>query len=229
MSILRSAARNLSIVAGAPLITWLASFAFTIFLARDLGAEPFGQLSLALAYVAFFTIFVDFGLSQHLSRIVAQRSGDPGQAVGAVMLLRAGLWLLTMALAFAAATVLGYGPVLQQTILVLAVSVLFGSIASALGAYLQGREEFLPQSFGALAQGLATTGIGVLLVLRGLGILGVAVAAVVGSVLEVAVLVVGARGRGLVRPRIDARVALLVLPGALPLALYLIVANFYFN
>ena len=73
MSILRSAARNISIVVGARFITWLASFAFTIFLARDLGAEAFGQLSLALAYVAFFTIFVDFGLSRHLSRIVAQR------------------------------------------------------------------------------------------------------------------------------------------------------------
>src|SRR2546427_1345623 len=94
MSILRSAARNLSIVGGTRLITWLASFAFTIFLARDLGAEAFGQLSLALAYIAFFTIFVDFGLSQHLSRIVAQRSGDPGQAIGAVMLLRAALWLV---------------------------------------------------------------------------------------------------------------------------------------
>ena len=66
---------------------WLITFVFTVVQARYLDPSRFGQLSLALSYAAFLTIFVDFGTSTLVSRIVARRAQDDG-LLGTTLLMR---------------------------------------------------------------------------------------------------------------------------------------------
>ena len=105
---LRRTAQNILIVAGSQLTLWVATFAFTVAQARYLEPTRFGQLSLALAYAGFLTIFIDFGTSTLLSRMVAQRSGLEDGAVAATLLVRLGLWLVALPLLLLATVRLGY-------------------------------------------------------------------------------------------------------------------------
>ena len=130
------------IVAGSQITLWVATFAFTVAQARYLEPTRFGQLSLALAYAGFLTIFIDFGTSTLLSRMVAQRSGLEDGAVAATLLVRLGLWLVALPLLLLATVLLGYDADLRGAILVLALAALFASFGTAVAAYLQGREEF---------------------------------------------------------------------------------------
>lgn len=229
MSALRKTAHDVSIVGGSHLVMWVATFVFTVAQARSLGPAGFGALSLALAYAALFTIVVDFGLSTQLSRRVAQRAPDLGRVVGATLVLRIALWLLTFPLVLLVANVLGYGPDLQRAILFLAVSVFFMGLGNTFGAILQGREEFLLLSVAAIAYRVvaAVVGVALLMVTRDIGV--VAGAYVVAAVVAGAVLFSGIRAGMAVPITIDLRFTLQVLRGAVPLGLYWIVGTFYFN
>src|SRR5207237_1938277 len=74
MTVFRSVARNIAILAASRVVTWVAAFAFAIAQARYLGPGRFGELSVALTYAALLAVVMDFGLGTQLSRIVAQRS-----------------------------------------------------------------------------------------------------------------------------------------------------------
>jgi O-antigen/teichoic acid export membrane protein len=229
MSALRKTARDVSIVGGSHLVMWAATFVFTVAQARYLGPARFGELSLALAYAALFTIVVDFGLSTQLSRLVAQRASDLGKMVGATLVLRVALWLLTLPFALLTASLLGYGQDLREAILILGVSVFFMGLSNTIGAILQGREQFFLLSVAAIAYRVtaAAVGVSLLMVTQDIGV--IAGAFVLASLAAGAVLLFGMRAGAAVPVEFDARTTLEVLRGAIPLGLYWIVGTFYFS
>jgi O-antigen/teichoic acid export membrane protein len=208
---------------------WVATLLFTAAQARYLGPARFGELSLALAYAAFLTFFIDFGLSAQLSRSVAQRAGGYEDALAATTFVRAALWLCATPCLWVIAVVLGYTPELQQTILILAVSVLLIGVINTIGAYLQGQQEFGLQSIAGVAQRFIVTGVGVLMLVLGADLTRVAAAFVIGAAVNLAVLFAQLRGRAWVHPRFEPGAALRILRGAIPLGAWFIAAAFYGN
>lgn len=229
MTILRTAARDISIVGSSYLLMWVVTLLFTVAQARYLGPARFGELSLALAYAAFLTFFIDFGLSAQLSRTVAQRSGGYEDALAATMVVRAGLWLAATPCVWVITVLLGYPPELQQTVLILAVSVLLIGVVNTIGAYLQGQQEFMLQSVASIAQRVVATGVGVLMLVLGAELTAIAAAFVIGATVNLALLFARLRGRVWARPRIDPAIALRILRGAIPLGAWFIAAAFYGN
>jgi O-antigen/teichoic acid export membrane protein len=229
MTILQRAARDIGVVGSSYLFMWVVTILFTVAQARYLGPARFGELSLALAYAAFLTFFIDFGLSAQLSRTVAQRVGRYEDALGATMVVRAGLWLAATPCVWVITVLLGYPPELQQTTLILAVSVLLIGVINTIGAYLQGQQEFMLQSVAGVTQRLVATGVGVLMLMLGADLTAIAAAFVIGAMVNLAVLFVRLRGRPWVHPRIDPASALGILRGAIPLGAWFIAAAFYGN
>ena len=219
------------IVAGSQLTLWVATFAFTVAQARYLEPTRFGQLSLALAYAGFLTIFIDFGTSTLLSRMVAQRSGLEDGAVAATLLVRLGLWLVALPLLLLATVLLGYDADLRGAILVLALAALFASFGTAVAAYLQGREEFSLPSLSAVAYRIvaAVVGIAILALVPTASLVLVAVAFLSGAVISAGVLLVGLGRRSGVRWGLQPRRAVGLLRRALPIGAYFVVGTFYFN
>ncbi|MGH2492389.1 MAG: oligosaccharide flippase family protein [Candidatus Limnocylindria bacterium] len=229
MILLRSAARNISIVAASHLLMWLATMAFTVAQARYLEPALFGQLSLALSYGVFLSIVIDFGLGAQLSRMVAQRSGGHGEAVVGTIVIRGALWLAALPVLWLVTILLDYEPALQKAILVLAVSVLFAGIGGTVGAYLQGREEFLLPSLAGIAQRFTAATIGVLILMSRPELGAVAGAFVIAAVVNVVVLLAGLRARLRIPQRIDPGTAVTLLRSGTVLGAYWVLANFYFN
>src|SRR4029078_7115618 len=88
------------VVVGGQSARGTASFVFVLAQARFLGPARFGELSLALSYSAFFAIIIDFGVSTHVTRAVAQKN-DAGDVLWPALTVRAGLWLIALPTAWA--------------------------------------------------------------------------------------------------------------------------------
>jgi O-antigen/teichoic acid export membrane protein len=222
-------AQNLSIVAAAQAITWSATFLFTLAQARYLGPARFGELSVALSWTLLLTVVLDFGLSTKLARDVAQRPALAGHAFAATLVIRGGLWCAVIPATWALTVLLGYGAELQAAVLILAGSLLFSGIASSLGAYFQGREEFLFPSLGSVAQrgSAAVLGIGVLAL--GQGVLVVAAVLVIANVIQVVAMLPGLRRHPLPTATLRPAAVLAMLGGTAPLGLFWILGSVYYN
>jgi O-antigen/teichoic acid export membrane protein len=229
MTILRGVARNIGVLAASRVVMWVAAFAFTIAQARYLGPGRFGELSVALTYAALLSIVVDFGLGTQLSRMVAQRSRGHEDALAATIAVRAGLWLAAVPWLWLLTVAFAYGPELQETILILAVSVLLIGASNTIASFLQGREEFVLPSIAAAAQGLTAAGVGMVVLVSRPDITAIADAFVLAAAVNLAVLLLDRRARQWLRSRTDARAALGLLRSAVPLGIYAIATTFYFG
>jgi O-antigen/teichoic acid export membrane protein len=216
-------------VAVAQAITWTATFLFTLAQARYLSPARFAELSLALSYGAIVTVVVDFGLSTKLARDVAQRPGAAGHALMTTSVARVVLWCLAMPLVWASTAILGYHAELQATILILGGAMLFGGVAASLGAFFQGREEFLIPSLGSIMQrgSAALLGIGALAL--GHGIVVVATVYVVASVLQVIVMLPGMRRHAVSFSVVDRASLMDAFRGAAILGCFWILGALYIN
>ena len=84
------------------------SFFIFIHIANYLGEELFGKLSLAIAYIATFGIFVNFGLNQFLVRELSAQKFDPQQILGAGVFVKLLLTIAVLILASIIALFLKY-------------------------------------------------------------------------------------------------------------------------
>ena len=229
MTIFRSAARNVSIMVASQALMWLTAIAFTIAQATYLGPARFGELSVALSYAGLLAVVIEFGLSTQLSRLVAQRASRHEEALAATMLINGALWVLAMPLVVLTTLLFGYSRELRETILLLTVSVLFIGMANTFAAYLQGRERFFLPALASVAQKLTAAGVGIFVLLVHPEPTAVAGAFVAAGVANVAVLLVGLRGRWWILLRFDARNAWDLFRRTVPLALYGIASVVYWS
>jgi O-antigen/teichoic acid export membrane protein len=221
--------RNASIVAGAQIITWAATFLFTVAQARYLGPARFGELSLALSYAVILGVVVDFGVSTKLARDVAQRPAGAGQALAASFAVRVALWCAAMPIVWVTTVLLGYDGELQESILVLALSLLIGGFALSLAAYFQGREAFLFPSLGSVAQRGSAALLGVAALAMGFGIVVVAAAYVAACVLQVLVMLPGLRKHPVPSLRLERSAAAEMIRGTAILGCFWILGSLYYN
>jgi O-antigen/teichoic acid export membrane protein len=229
MTLLHSAARNISILGASQILMWGAAFAFTIAQARYLGPARFGEFSVALSYAAFLGIVIDFGLGTLLSRMVAQRQAGQSEALAVTMVVRAALWVAGLLPLVLAISLFGYDDELRDAILLLAVYILFVGISTTIAAYLQGHEDFGLAAVAAVAQRVTALAVGVVMLLVRPDLTAVAFAFIAGGIANVAVLMAGLRRHGWVWTRPDAKDAFVLFRAAIPLGVYAIATTVYWS
>ena len=222
-------ARNFSLVAIAQIITLGASFFFTLAQARFLGPARFGELSVALSVSAILTLVIDFGLGSKLPRDVAQRPEAAGQALVASFVVRGAIWVAAVPVVWAATTVLGYGPELQSSVLILSLSVLFSGFAASLVGYFQGREQFVFPSLGMVSQRATAATLGVGALALGYGAPVVAAMYVVASVVQVVVMLPGLRKYPVSPTTLERHTVIDMVRGTATLGFFWMLGAFYYN
>lgn len=108
MNTTRRIAKNTAILTIAEIVSAIISLFFTMYVARYLGAQGFGTLSFALAFIAIFGVFTDIGLNQLMTREVARDKSLAPKYLGNITNLKAILALATSALIFVTINLLGY-------------------------------------------------------------------------------------------------------------------------
>lgn len=196
---------------------------------RYLGAEGYGKLSLALAYVQMLGVLADVGLFTIVVRELSRRPERAGELVGNAMTIRLLLSFAVIALAGLISLFLPYTPDVRVAVLIAGAPLLLGLLNTSLVAVFQAR---LRMDYAVVSETVgraAAFGAVVLVAALDLGFYAVVGTAAVGAL--VALAITYALSRRLVHVRLlrDAGVWRELLRASLPLGLALALNEVYFR
>jgi len=129
LSTVQRVAKNTSIIIVGNVIFRIISLFVTIYLARYLGTADFGKYSFVFAYLAFFGILTDLGLSTILVREMSRNSAIAPKLIGNAYIIR---WILTVfavILSIAVITLMSYPADTTTCIYIAAFTLLFQSFS----------------------------------------------------------------------------------------------------
>lgn len=201
MSTTRTIAKNTFFLFVLRASGFVLSFFLGMRLARSLGSEGFGVFTLATTYLQVFVLVPNFGFDTLAIRDLARnRAGAPAYVANMVA-GKLALMIPAFALLVVATFLLDYPPATREAILVLGACIFFDPLAEAAAAIFQGfeRMELLTAISGGAK--VITTGLSLVLLERGAGVLDILRLQLAGSAAVIPVFALMTRG---------------LLPGVLP-------------
>lgn len=140
MGIKRRIAKNTFVLLVATIISYILMFFINVYLARYLGVEGFGILSLAIALTGMATIFTDLGLNTLTIREVARNKILTRDYVINITVIKILLALLTLGIIFLTVNILGYSNEVSQVIYLITFSVIFTAFTNIFNSIFQAYE-----------------------------------------------------------------------------------------
>jgi len=191
----RRAARNATWLFSSQTAARLIGFAMGTVLARQFGAERFGEYMFVMTYVLYFAFLADGGLGRFLIRDAAREPARAREFLDKTAALRLALAVAVYALMLAGALLTRSGGERLALVAIAGLSLFTGALSGALSSMFNAREEMrISALFGVLSS--VTTAIFVLAALTaGAGLPGVVVAATLANLPPLAYLVVRWRER----------------------------------
>lgn len=199
----RTVVRNSAFGLAAQFAIKLLSFAFSVLIIRNLGANDFGQYAAVLAFGAMFVFIADLGVSPYTVREVARLRDAPdsaeraGALFGNVLLLRFLLSVVAAALLIGSAWLTGRPPVMVLAIALGTLGLLMYSVQGTCESVLAGFERLDLTSGSKVLYQLIFVVVGGLLLWLGAGYYGLIVANLLGILLMTYVCWRGVRVVGL--------------------------------
>jgi O-antigen/teichoic acid export membrane protein len=231
MNLTRRVAWNTLTQASARVVTLALSVLTTVLLTRHLGVAGYGVYVTVTVYLSFFAVFFDAGVTTLVVRTLStdeSRSDLFREAIGLRIVLSIPIALVAVGLGS-----VFYGGADDKTIrYAIAVGlplVLSISISSAVTAVLQARLQMDRAATAEVAGQLIGVGLLVLFVVTDRSIYWIIGAVVIGSFVNMGVLLGLARRSAAVRPLFRPRSWVPLLRQALPLGLALMIAAIYFR
>jgi len=146
-------------------ISSFLSFFLVIYIARALGPTRYGEFSFALAFILFFSIFANFGLSRIVIRELSQgkeREKDYPSLLSLKLLLVLG----TLAAIFISAFFITSDPSIRKVIWILAGYVLIGNFAQVLYDFLEAHQQMEYESLAKILETILHTIFGFFVILN---------------------------------------------------------------
>ncbi len=165
--IAKSVTKNMTVMMGSQVVTWISTFVLMIFLPRYLGSEEYGRLYLAMSVSMMFQVFIEFGGSYFISKEVARFHDRAPEmivnSIGLRLVLSAGSIVLMIGFSFVA----GYAPTVRALIAIFAVARLWEGSLSVFTSSFQGFEKMEYRSLTSITEKVSLTIIGVGALLMG--------------------------------------------------------------
>lgn len=162
MSAIKTIAKNTSVLFISQLIIYLLGFLVTIYSVRYLGTDEFGILSLAFALTGIFSVLTDLGLSNITVREVARDKSSEKKYVSNIISMKTVLAVATFLLIVLSVKLIGYSPVIANTVYILAFSVIITAFSGIFQSIFQAYEIMEYISIGNIINSF-TVFVGVLL------------------------------------------------------------------
>lgn len=158
----RKILKNSIILIGARITSKFAMTAFMVILARTLGAEAFGVYSSVLAFIAFFALVEEFGLTPPMIRRIAKSPDQGGKILGAVLGLKVILGVLAYLLLMVTSISLNVSP---QITAILGISMIFEFLSLTITRAFEAYEKMNYVAIITIVERvvLSVTGIGAVL------------------------------------------------------------------
>jgi O-antigen/teichoic acid export membrane protein len=222
-SVGRTIAKNASVMMGSQIVTWGLALVFTVLLPRYLGAAGVGKYQLAASLWTIMGIFIAFGMDTLLTKEISRDPGRLSDLFSTSVLLRTGIFLASFVVVAGYAQLAGYPQDTKEVIYIFGLSSLVGQLVSACRASLQGLERMEFISLGDIAQKVFLTAVAVIFMLRGYGLLLIALVEVAAALASLAVQYVALARVHQVRFRFNRQLASQMLQASFP---YLLLTGF---
>ena len=200
-----------------------------ILVARMVGAAEFGKYAYALNLAILLSVIADFGMGYIITREVA---ANPEKAN---KVLRGGLWwrwrlgILAFILCVLAVVIMGKGVEILILVILISGSTIIVTVFGSIEAYLKGQERFGLLAVLSIARQSALLLGGILVLLSGYGIRGVASIQLTMAVLGGIVLLAVVRNRGLGSDQSPQIIRKKIIQDALPMAMTALCVMFYYR
>jgi O-antigen/teichoic acid export membrane protein len=212
VSAVRTIARNTSVQAGAEVLGKVASLAFFVVMARELGQDGFGAFTFALSLALLTTAVAGLGLDDLIGRDVSREPAIAPRLMTDALLARAASGALAIVAAVAIAWIGGSDADTRLAVALLAFAAALETASKVFHATFQGLDDLRPVAAALILQRIFTAVVGVALLFAGQGLVTMAAVYLAGAVLAQAYIALRLHRRG-VRPErrpSAARSALLV-------------------
>jgi O-antigen/teichoic acid export membrane protein len=227
--VVRSVAKNTSIMFAQLLVTWSSTFILMLFLPRYLGPVEFGRLFLATSISAIFGIFVQYGGTYLVAKDVARSLKSTPQILVDAASLRFIFGLIAFVAMVTFSVLVNYTPEIKLLLMIFGVGFLFQGSLTVLNGCYQGRERMEYTAAGAIAERVFQCIVAVLALLMGAKAIVMAIVGVAGGLLNFLVLLRLSRKIAPSLPRINwASVVGQIKKGA-PYFLFVVFSAIYFR
>lgn len=177
----------------------LSAALIVVWVSRQLGVGEAGIYFLAVSFATLFGRISYWGLDQLLTREVARVPERANQFIVNFVVVRAVLAGLMMGMLYAVVVWLGYAPHTSRVVLLLGLTILPDSLINICQSVFMAHERMGYLALSSLLNGVVRMGAGVLALVAGLGLEGVALGLLLASVSTLTLLVYLIRTR-LFRP-----------------------------
>jgi len=173
-------ARNAAFVLGAQVALKALALLFNIYVVRRLGAAHFGQYSAIIAYVSIFAIFTDWGMAPYSVREMAEDCRKTSWLLPNIVAIRLVLSLIIIVIAPLSAHWLGKDHEMVMGTLIASAGLLIYAFQGPLDSALVARERLDYTAAFSVVNQLVFWGLGVLLLTKGMGSIGLIIASLIG-------------------------------------------------
>lgn len=227
---LRTIARNTAFQAGGEVLTKLASLAFYVVMARELGASGFGDYMFALSLVVLLTSLAGFGTDGLLTREVARDRDELHRLFWNSLSLKLVLGPVMAGVALLITALGDYSGEVRATVALLAAGNVLELLSKTVAAAFLAHDDLRPVATGLIVQRFSTAAVGIAALYAGAGIVPIGVIYVGGAALGLAY-VAAALYRREIRPQrqVSLRRAREVAARAVPFGLMLIFGTIIFR
>ena len=165
-----SIAKNTSYFTLALILQKVITFSYFVILARNFLPEDLGKYYFAISFTTIFSIFIDLGLANVLTREVAKDQAKAGKFLSNVLAIKIPLTILSLLAALLVINLLGYPNFTKYLVYISCVSMILDSFTLAFFATLRGFHNLIYESVGAVFFQVVVLFFGFLVIKNNLGL-----------------------------------------------------------
>jgi O-antigen/teichoic acid export membrane protein len=227
--VVRSVARNTSIMFVQLLITWSSSFLLMLFLPRYLGPVEYGRIFVASSTNMIFGIFVQYSGNYWVAKNVSRFRSSTGQILVDAVAYRFILGIACLGAMMLFGYVIGYSSTVQLYLFIMGIGLLWQGASTTLTACFQGHEVMQYTSAGVITQQVFVSLVSVAALLMGASAVVIVIIGVSGGFLSFLVLSYFSRKIVTSLPRVDWRGVRRQMKEGLPYLLFGLFSTFYYR
>ncbi len=163
-------AKNTSYFTLALILQKVISFSYFILIARALGPADLGKYYFAISFASIFSILMDIGLTNVLTREIAKEKSQANKFLGSVIAVKLPLTVLTGLIIIISANILGYGELTKILIYFSTACVILDSFTAAFFSVSRGFHNLSFESVASILFQIIVLITGVIILKLNLGL-----------------------------------------------------------
>ncbi len=163
--------KNTSYLTFALVLQKIISFTYFTLLARNLGPENLGKYYFAISFTTVFSILIDIGMVNMLTREVAKKKDEANNLLGSVVAIKLPLVILTVLATVITVNVGDYGQLVRNLIYISLGCVVLDSFTTTFWAVVRGFHNLLFESISSVLFQIIVMTTGLIFLYNDLGLI----------------------------------------------------------